>query len=160
MLIEEWELFPQEPLINLGLSIEGGCEATIAVGLLNDRWRHHLSPPPQFRHGTGGEETFSSPLHSWFLLRTPTRLSDSLVLRPRTPCVLRGYLVSSGIEPRPSSLESDALTPRLPTAFVCNLVQSISKTILEGIRKILNNEFPDHCVFVGRFFGDGVCPSR
>ncbi|GFT82009.1 uncharacterized protein TNCV_3909541 [Trichonephila clavipes] len=25
------------------------------VGLLYDRWRHHRSPPPQFRHGTGGE---------------------------------------------------------------------------------------------------------
>ncbi|GFY26191.1 hypothetical protein TNCV_355071 [Trichonephila clavipes] len=25
------------------------------VGLLHDRWRHHLSPPPQFRHGTGLE---------------------------------------------------------------------------------------------------------
>ncbi|GFW15836.1 hypothetical protein TNCV_1545701 [Trichonephila clavipes] len=34
----------------------------------------------------------------------------------RTPCVLGGYLVTSGIEPRPSGLESDALTTRLPTA--------------------------------------------
>ncbi|GFV19729.1 hypothetical protein TNCV_479551 [Trichonephila clavipes] len=25
------------------------------VGLLYDRWRHHLFPPPQFRHETGGE---------------------------------------------------------------------------------------------------------
>ncbi|GFW27668.1 uncharacterized protein TNCV_765501 [Trichonephila clavipes] len=25
------------------------------VGLLYDRRRHHRSPPPQFRHGTGGE---------------------------------------------------------------------------------------------------------
>ncbi|GFU18143.1 uncharacterized protein TNCV_1446881 [Trichonephila clavipes] len=25
------------------------------VGLLYDRWRHHRSPPPQFRHGTGEE---------------------------------------------------------------------------------------------------------
>ncbi|GFT82057.1 uncharacterized protein TNCV_3909901 [Trichonephila clavipes] len=25
------------------------------VGLFYDRWRHHLSPPPHFRHGTGGE---------------------------------------------------------------------------------------------------------
>ncbi|GFW18010.1 uncharacterized protein TNCV_2281141 [Trichonephila clavipes] len=24
------------------------------VGLLYDRWKHHLSPPPQFRHGTEG----------------------------------------------------------------------------------------------------------
>ncbi|GFW04185.1 uncharacterized protein TNCV_2669501 [Trichonephila clavipes] len=25
------------------------------VGLLNDRWRHHRSPPPQLRQGTGGD---------------------------------------------------------------------------------------------------------
>ncbi|GFW96787.1 hypothetical protein TNCV_2159231, partial [Trichonephila clavipes] len=25
------------------------------VGLLHDRWRHHLSLPPQFMHGTGGD---------------------------------------------------------------------------------------------------------
>ncbi|GFX40088.1 uncharacterized protein TNCV_4317241 [Trichonephila clavipes] len=25
------------------------------VVLIYDRCRHHLSPPPQFRHGTGGE---------------------------------------------------------------------------------------------------------
>ncbi|GFY01770.1 uncharacterized protein TNCV_1467621 [Trichonephila clavipes] len=32
------------------------------VGLLYDKWRHHRSPPPQFRHGTGGEKIiFQSP---------------------------------------------------------------------------------------------------
>ncbi|GFV92628.1 uncharacterized protein TNCV_1374791 [Trichonephila clavipes] len=31
------------------------------VGLLYDRWRHHRSPPPQFRQGTGGEENFLQP---------------------------------------------------------------------------------------------------
>ncbi|GFX90910.1 uncharacterized protein TNCV_3167411 [Trichonephila clavipes] len=25
------------------------------IGQLYDRWRHHRFPPPQFRHGTGGE---------------------------------------------------------------------------------------------------------
>ncbi|GFX87792.1 uncharacterized protein TNCV_2190681 [Trichonephila clavipes] len=25
------------------------------VGILYDRWRNHRSPPPQFRHGIGGE---------------------------------------------------------------------------------------------------------
>ncbi|GFX96650.1 structural maintenance of chromosomes protein 2-2 [Trichonephila clavipes] len=38
--------------------------------------------------------------------------------RARTPCVLGGYLVVSGIELRPSELKSDALIPRLPTAFL------------------------------------------
>ncbi|GFW60994.1 hypothetical protein TNCV_4872041 [Trichonephila clavipes] len=50
---------------------------------LYDRWRHRRSPPPQFRHGTGGDrEIFSSPQcrkPSWFLLRPPTRLSDTLI---------------------------------------------------------------------------------
>ncbi|GFU96843.1 hypothetical protein TNCV_5093171, partial [Trichonephila clavipes] len=53
---------------------------------------------------------FSSPL--WFQLRTPTRLSDPLILQARTPCVLGWYLVASGIKPRLSGVESDALTPR------------------------------------------------
>ncbi|GFV90482.1 hypothetical protein TNCV_50571 [Trichonephila clavipes] len=33
------------------------------VGLLLDRWRHHLSPPSQVRRGTGGEGN-SNSLHS------------------------------------------------------------------------------------------------
>ncbi|GFU98506.1 hypothetical protein TNCV_3653371 [Trichonephila clavipes] len=59
---------------------------------------------------------FSSSLHPWFQLRPPTRLSDPLIKQARTPCVLGGYLVTSGIEHRPSGLQSDALTTRLPTA--------------------------------------------
>ncbi|GFT82030.1 uncharacterized protein TNCV_3909671 [Trichonephila clavipes] len=31
------------------------CQSLQQVGLLYDRRRHHLSPPPQFRHATGGE---------------------------------------------------------------------------------------------------------
>ncbi|GFW17966.1 hypothetical protein TNCV_2231471 [Trichonephila clavipes] len=31
------------------------CQSLRQVRLLYDRWQHHLSPPPQFRHGTGGE---------------------------------------------------------------------------------------------------------
>ncbi|GFW75690.1 uncharacterized protein TNCV_4428731 [Trichonephila clavipes] len=31
------------------------------VGLLHDRWRHHLSPPPQFRHGTRREGNIFQP---------------------------------------------------------------------------------------------------
>ncbi|GFX53917.1 hypothetical protein TNCV_1598631 [Trichonephila clavipes] len=41
-----------------------------------DRWRHHLSPPPQFRQGTeveGNSVQFSA------LMIQPTRLSDPLI---------------------------------------------------------------------------------
>ncbi|GFX87720.1 uncharacterized protein TNCV_4304291 [Trichonephila clavipes] len=31
------------------------------VGLLYDRWRHHLASPPQFRHGTEGEGNILQP---------------------------------------------------------------------------------------------------
>ncbi|GFS94370.1 uncharacterized protein TNCV_2014061 [Trichonephila clavipes] len=31
------------------------------VGLLNDKWKHHQSPPPQFRHGTVGEGNILQP---------------------------------------------------------------------------------------------------
>ncbi|GFW37270.1 hypothetical protein TNCV_2632541 [Trichonephila clavipes] len=37
----------------------------------DDRWRHHLSPPPQFRHGTEGEGNI---LQSPALVIQPTRL--------------------------------------------------------------------------------------
>ncbi|GFU83716.1 uncharacterized protein TNCV_523101 [Trichonephila clavipes] len=33
----------------------------IEVGLLYDRWRHYLYPPPQFRHGTEGEGNIFQP---------------------------------------------------------------------------------------------------
>ncbi|GFX85939.1 odorant receptor [Trichonephila clavipes] len=40
-------------------------------------------------------------------------------LMTRTPCrdLMPGYLMASGIKPRPSGLESDALTTRLPTVM-------------------------------------------
>ncbi|GFS57845.1 hypothetical protein TNCV_2909341 [Trichonephila clavipes] len=38
------------------------------VGLFYERWRHHRSPPPQFRHGTGREGNILQPLHLWFQL--------------------------------------------------------------------------------------------
>ncbi|GFY26664.1 uncharacterized protein TNCV_2879921 [Trichonephila clavipes] len=31
------------------------------AGLLYYRWRHHRSPPPLFRHGTGGEGNILQP---------------------------------------------------------------------------------------------------
>ncbi|GFS56406.1 uncharacterized protein TNCV_4302421 [Trichonephila clavipes] len=36
-------------------------EPVTLVGLIYDRWRHHLSPPPQFRHGNGVEENIIQP---------------------------------------------------------------------------------------------------
>ncbi|GFT88890.1 hypothetical protein TNCV_906951 [Trichonephila clavipes] len=93
------------------------CQSLRQVGLLHDRWRQHLSPFPQFRYGLEGMEIFSNTLHQLFLLRLPAGLSNPLILRSCIPCALEGYLVGSGIEPRPSGLESDVLTTRLPTAY-------------------------------------------
>ncbi|GFX94354.1 uncharacterized protein TNCV_4293991 [Trichonephila clavipes] len=36
-------------------------ESERQVGLLYNRWRHHRSPPPQFRHGTGVEGNILQP---------------------------------------------------------------------------------------------------
>ncbi|GFT18953.1 transposable element Tcb1 transposase [Trichonephila clavipes] len=60
-----------------------------------------------------GREIFSSPCARDSARKT----SDPLIYRARTPCALGGYLVASDIEPRPSGLESDALTTRLPTVL-------------------------------------------
>ncbi|GFU67082.1 uncharacterized protein TNCV_4969311 [Trichonephila clavipes] len=45
--------FSKDPLAFSGIDAK--------VGLLHDRWWHHLSPPPQFRHGTGGEGNILHP---------------------------------------------------------------------------------------------------
>ncbi|GFV98335.1 uncharacterized protein TNCV_622941 [Trichonephila clavipes] len=37
------------------------CQSLRQVGLLYDRWRHHLSPASQFRQGTGGEGNILQP---------------------------------------------------------------------------------------------------
>ncbi|GFX79990.1 hypothetical protein TNCV_2890451 [Trichonephila clavipes] len=60
-----------------------------------------------------GREIFSSP----YACDSAHKTSELVIKRARTPCVLGGYLVASGIEPRPSGLKSDALTTRLPTAW-------------------------------------------
>ncbi|GFW81421.1 hypothetical protein TNCV_377691 [Trichonephila clavipes] len=31
------------------------CQSVRQIGLPHDKWRHHLSPSPQFRNGTGGK---------------------------------------------------------------------------------------------------------
>ncbi|GFW58139.1 hypothetical protein TNCV_2742831 [Trichonephila clavipes] len=86
------------------------CQSLRQVGLLHDRWRHHLSPPPQFRHGLEGREIFFTPCTRGFSCDCPqdfwTPWFNEHVL-----CVY-----SEGIwwhRIRPSRMESDALTPRL-----------------------------------------------
>ncbi|GFX99507.1 uncharacterized protein TNCV_3039821 [Trichonephila clavipes] len=37
------------------------CQSLRQARLLHDRWRHHLSPTPQFIHGTGGERNIQPP---------------------------------------------------------------------------------------------------
>ncbi|GFS68607.1 hypothetical protein TNCV_4585051 [Trichonephila clavipes] len=54
------------------------CQSPRQVELLHNRWRHHLSPPPEFRHGTGGK--YSPALFQpWFLLRSTPKPSDPLI---------------------------------------------------------------------------------
>ncbi|GFW50598.1 hypothetical protein TNCV_2889001 [Trichonephila clavipes] len=68
---------------------------------MDDRWQHHRSPPPQFRHGTEGEGN---------ILRAPcTRNSAHKIFGPTD--------LTSTYSVCPSGLESDALTTRVPTAF-------------------------------------------
>ncbi|GFT80567.1 hypothetical protein TNCV_5122741 [Trichonephila clavipes] len=80
-----------------------------------------LSAPPQFWHGTEWE---GNMLQSPALVIQPTRLLDPLSEGARNPCVLGGYLEASGMDPRPSGLESDVLTTRLPTALQYSLYYS------------------------------------
>ncbi|GFW27781.1 hypothetical protein TNCV_766621 [Trichonephila clavipes] len=55
------ELLPEKVSLHLLLGVRGKTtgqrefEGGQIVGLLYDRWRHHRSPPPQFRHRTGGK---------------------------------------------------------------------------------------------------------
>ncbi|GFY13379.1 hypothetical protein TNCV_2336431 [Trichonephila clavipes] len=80
----------------------------------DDRWRHHISPNPQFRHGTEGEGNI---LQSPTLVIQPTRLSD-LLTSMYSVCTMSAF---GGIEPRPSGLKFDALTTRLPTAHLVSV---------------------------------------
>ncbi|GFX37295.1 uncharacterized protein TNCV_76391 [Trichonephila clavipes] len=90
------------------------CQSLRQVGLLYDRWRHHLSPPPQFRHGTGGEGNILQPPEPVVSAATahktfgPTDLTNTYSV-----CTRR---VFGGIGHRTQAFRSDALTTRLPTA--------------------------------------------
>ncbi|GFU21602.1 hypothetical protein TNCV_3827951 [Trichonephila clavipes] len=57
-------------------------------------------------------------LQSLCSLLSPQDFRPTDLTSTRTPCVLGGYLVASGIEPRPSGLESDALTLGYPHGMV------------------------------------------
>ncbi|GFU45138.1 uncharacterized protein TNCV_4235871 [Trichonephila clavipes] len=81
------------------------------VGLLYDKWRHHLSSLTPFRLGTRGEGNILQPpallvsaaiAHKAF---GPTDLTSSYSV-----CIRK---VFGSIERRPSGLESNALTTRL-----------------------------------------------
>ncbi|GFX70989.1 uncharacterized protein TNCV_1689721 [Trichonephila clavipes] len=85
----------------------------IACELLYDRWRHHRSPPPQFRHGAGGEGNIIQPpalvvsdatTHKTF---GPTDLTSTYSV-----CTRRAF---GGIGHQTQAFQS-ALTTRLPTA--------------------------------------------
>ncbi|GFV18053.1 hypothetical protein TNCV_168571 [Trichonephila clavipes] len=67
---------------------------------------------PDFGMELKGREIFSSSLHCDSAHTT----FGSIDLTSTYSACTRGYLVASGIETRPSGLESDALTTRLPTA--------------------------------------------
>ncbi|GFX62767.1 uncharacterized protein TNCV_3350931 [Trichonephila clavipes] len=86
------------------------------VALLHNRWRHHLFPPPQFRHRTGGERNIFQPPALVVSAATAHKTfgpTDSMSMY--SVCIWR---VFGNIKPRPSGLESDALTTRLPTTLL------------------------------------------
>ncbi|GFU73392.1 hypothetical protein TNCV_3359711, partial [Trichonephila clavipes] len=60
-----------------------------------------------------GRGKILQPLHPWFLLRPPTRLSDPL--RAPTPVYSEAFGDIEHRTRRPQSDRSDALTTRLPT---------------------------------------------
>ncbi|GFV52978.1 hypothetical protein TNCV_2876441 [Trichonephila clavipes] len=89
------------------------CQSLRQIGLLYDTWRHHLSPPPQFRHELKERGKYSpAPVVSAATAYKTFKLTD--LRSTHSVCTRR---IFSGIEPRPSDLESDALTTRQPTAL-------------------------------------------
>ncbi|GFW25633.1 uncharacterized protein TNCV_1308941 [Trichonephila clavipes] len=105
-----------------GVSIEGPSrspnleDVTPTVQDTNevDRWRHHRSPPPQIMLGIEGREIFSSPLHSGF---SPQYFGPTDLTGTYSVCTRRVY-GDTGIKPRPSGLESYALTTVLIYLYV------------------------------------------
>ncbi|GFS73736.1 uncharacterized protein TNCV_1457881 [Trichonephila clavipes] len=94
------------------------CQSLRQTGLPYDRWRHHLSPPPQFRYGTEGEGNILQPPTPMVSAATTHKTvgpTDSM--STYSVCIQRAF---GGGEPRLSGLESNALTIRLPTAYIRN----------------------------------------
>ncbi|GFV96949.1 uncharacterized protein TNCV_4351621 [Trichonephila clavipes] len=82
------------------------------LGLIHDRWRHHISPPPQFRYGTGGEGNIPQPPVP--VVSAATTLKTFGLTDFSSTYSMYAQRAFGGIEPRRSGLESDTLTTRLP----------------------------------------------
>ncbi|GFV91964.1 uncharacterized protein TNCV_1894001 [Trichonephila clavipes] len=80
------------------------------VVLLYGRWRHHRSPPPQFRHGTGGEGNIIQSPALVVLAATAHKTFGPTGLTNTYSVCTRRVFGSIGHQ----TLESDALTTRLP----------------------------------------------
>ncbi|GFV69134.1 hypothetical protein TNCV_4490821 [Trichonephila clavipes] len=85
--------------------------------LLHDGWQYHLFPPPQFRHGTGGQGNIiqhPAPVVSAATTREtfgPAYLTSTYFL-----CT-RKAVGDNGHQTQTLWLDSDALTAMLPTAW-------------------------------------------
>ncbi|GFW67112.1 hypothetical protein TNCV_4031301 [Trichonephila clavipes] len=73
-----WKGARRTPVVGLGLEHHTGDSTNQLCEILrrDDRWRHHLSPPLQFWHGTEGEGNI---LQSFALVIQLTGLSDPLI---------------------------------------------------------------------------------
>ncbi|GFU95460.1 uncharacterized protein TNCV_4787951 [Trichonephila clavipes] len=91
-----------------------GCQSLIQVGLIYNRWRHHLPTPPQFRHGTGGEGNILQPTAPVFFSAFTYKTFGLTDLTRTCSVCIRRVFDGIVIELRPSNPVSDALTSRLP----------------------------------------------
>ncbi|GFW06889.1 uncharacterized protein TNCV_3289881 [Trichonephila clavipes] len=113
------------PSRRVGMNAARACE----TGWTPLRWRHHLSPPPLFRHGTGGKgNILQSPAPVVSAATAHKTFGPSHSTSTYSVCTRR---VFDGIEPRPSGLESDALTTRLSTADTRNKAILLSQITLQ-----------------------------
>ncbi|GFV83567.1 hypothetical protein TNCV_5120571 [Trichonephila clavipes] len=103
-----WQGARSTPVVGQGLELHTG-DSTFQFGEIprrDDRWRHHLSPPPQFCYGTGWEGNI---LQSPALEIQPTRLSDNTDLTSTfSVCTRR---VFGGIGHRKQAFRSEVLYP-------------------------------------------------
>ncbi|GFW71221.1 hypothetical protein TNCV_536391 [Trichonephila clavipes] len=86
------------------------CQSLRQGGLLHNRWRHHLSPTPQFRQGLERRENILQHPALVVSAATPHKTSEPTFFTST-------YSVASDIEHRLSGVESDVLTTRISTAF-------------------------------------------